>query len=98
MVIRIDSFNRWLIFSLETKDFVNEAGHKFVQELSYRLSDDNYIVEEFKYLTPSEQEGYWDVRSKVIWKLDFDECIKIFIEMFKKYFNKCYQTQLVKIV
>lgn len=60
-----------IIFSLETKDFIEEVGHKFITELKYSLKGE-YVIEEFM--------------GKLVWMFDI-EYIDEFIECYQKYFK-----------
>lgn len=83
MVIHLDTDNLWIIFSLERKDFIGGVGQKFIQELTVRLPDDNYITEKFM--------------GKIVFMMDYYECFGIFVKLYKKYYPKEYKKQKVRV-
>ena len=72
-----------IIFSLETKDFISGTGHKFIQELKFRLPNDYYIT--YKFL------------GKIIFIIDYFKCFGIFCQMYRKYYPKQFQYQKIKV-
>lgn len=84
MYIVHDKKNDRLVFTLESQDFVNEVGHNFIRELKLRLPNESYCTEKY--------------RGKLIWSLDYEECIGVFIQMFKKYYPEKSKTQKIKQV
>jgi len=91
MLIYYDKENDWLLFTLETKDFIEGKGHKFIKELTKVLQKypDNYLTDEL------------DTKHKkvIIYIIDMNlEIIKSFIKLYKKYFRADYIKQSIKIV
>lgn len=83
MMIGYDIYDKWIIFTLESKDFIKERGHKFINELKMRLEPDSYITYEYAH--------------HIIWMIE-DTQVKTFQDIYKKYFPKEFENQKVKII
>jgi hypothetical protein len=69
---------------LESEDFIEQKGHNFINELVVRLPKESYLTEE--------------VSGKLIFLIEMEvTAIREFIKVYKKYFKKEFERQIIKI-